>query len=76
MTSDLPGLPQASLLQALAEFRYHLRTFLQFSEQVAHDHHLQPRQHQLLLQIAGIPQGQTATINFLAERLEPVMNFA
>lgn len=58
-----------TLLQALAEFRYHLRSFLQFSEQVAQDHHLHPRQHQLLLQIAGIPDGQVATITFLAERM-------
>jgi DNA-binding MarR family transcriptional regulator len=58
-----------SLLQALAEFRYHLRSFLQFSEQVAKDHHLHPRQHQLLLQIAGIPAGRVATMSFLAERL-------
>ena len=59
----------SALLQALAEFRYHLRSFLQFSEQVAQDHRLHPRQHQLLLQIAGIPEGGVATINFLAERL-------
>jgi DNA-binding MarR family transcriptional regulator len=61
--------PQATLLQALAEFRYHLRSFLQFSEQVAQDHQLHPRQHQLLLQIAGILEGRAATITFLSERL-------
>lgn len=61
--------PPATLLQALAEFRYHLRSFLQFSEQVAQDHQLRPRQHQLLLQIAGIPEGRAATITFLSERL-------
>lgn len=57
------------LLRALAEFRYHLRDFLQFSEQVAQDNQLRPRQHQLLLQIAGIPPGRMATISFLASRL-------
>lgn len=61
--------PPTSLLQALAEFRYHLRSFLQFSEQVAQGQDLRPRQHQLLLQIAGLPEGRSATINFLAERL-------
>ncbi|HUD23218.1 MAG TPA: MarR family transcriptional regulator [Acidobacteriaceae bacterium] len=60
---------QTNLLQALAEFRYHLRSFLQFSEQIAKKKHLHPRQHQLLLQIAGITEGCSATINFLAERL-------
>lgn len=59
----------ASLLQALAEFRYQLRSFLQFSEQAATEHGVRPRQHQLLLQIAGIPEGRTATINYLADRL-------
>lgn len=57
------------LLRALAEFRYHLRDFLQFSEQVAQDNQLRPRQHQLLLQIAGIPGSRMATISFLAARL-------
>src|SRR5580692_8370481 len=70
MRADSPSSSSpSSLLQALAEFRYHLRSFLQFSEQVAKDHHLHPRQHQLLLQIAGIPAGRVATMTFLAERL-------
>jgi DNA-binding MarR family transcriptional regulator len=59
----------ASLLQALAEFRFQLRLFLQFSEQAASDRGIRPQQHQLLLQIAGIQDGHAATINFLAERL-------
>ena len=63
-----PTLP-VDLLRALSEFRYHLRSFLQFSEQVAQDNQLRPRQHQLLLQIAGIPEDRMATISFLAERL-------
>jgi DNA-binding MarR family transcriptional regulator len=58
-----------SLLQALAEFRHQLRTFLQFSEQAATDHGIRPRQHQLLLQVAGIQPGHLATINYLAEQL-------
>ena len=60
---------QPNLLGALAEFRYQLRSFLRFSEQAAQDRGLQPRQHQLLLQIAGLPVGQMATVSFLAERL-------
>jgi DNA-binding MarR family transcriptional regulator len=60
---------QTTLLRALAEFRYQLRSFLHFSEQVAQEHDLRPRQHQLLLQIAGLPEGRSATISFLAERL-------
>jgi len=58
-----------SLLQALAEFRHQLRSFLQFSEQAATDHGIRPRQQQLLLQVAGIQPGHLATINYLAEQL-------
>ena len=60
---------KANLLQALAEFRYHLRTFTHFSEQAAHEIDLHPQQHQLLLQIAGTPDGSVASIAYAAERL-------
>jgi DNA-binding MarR family transcriptional regulator len=59
----------SGLLRALAEFRYALRSFQRFSEQAAQGQGLQPRQHQLLLQIAGLPADHAATIGFLAERL-------
>ena len=58
-----------SLIERLAEFRYRLRTFLQFSEQAAHAAGLQPQQHQLLLQIAGAPADALPTIAYAAERL-------
>src|ERR1700758_1369182 len=58
-----------ALIERLAEFRYRLRTFLQFSEQAAHAAGLQPQQHQLLLQIAGAPAGAAPTIAYAAERL-------
>jgi DNA-binding MarR family transcriptional regulator len=57
------------LLRALAEFRYRLRRFLQFSEQAAAGVKLHPRQHQLLLQVAGAPEGARTSIAFAAERL-------
>jgi DNA-binding MarR family transcriptional regulator len=57
------------LLQALAEFRYQLRSFLQFSERAAARVKLHPRQHQLLLQVAGAPDGAQTTIAYAAERL-------
>ncbi len=69
MRSKQRPIRQTHLMQALAEFRFHLRSFLQFSEQVARKQRLHPRQHQLLLQIAGISEGHLATINFLAKRL-------
>jgi DNA-binding MarR family transcriptional regulator len=57
------------LLETLAEFRYELRQFLHFSECAAVEVGLQPQQHQLLLQVAGTPEGETVTIAYAAERL-------
>ncbi len=55
--------------QALAELRYRLRTFLAFSENEARSVGLEPRQHQLLLAIRGLPAGERPTIRTLADRL-------
>jgi DNA-binding MarR family transcriptional regulator len=57
------------LLSTLAEFRYELRRFLHFSECVSLDAGLHPQQHQLLLQVAGAPEGAAVTIAYAAERL-------
>ena len=54
--------------QRLAEFRYHLRRFLTFSEHAAAKTGLSPQQHQALLAIKGMPQ-RNVTIGVLAERL-------
>src|SRR5690349_19024004 len=54
--------------QRLAEFRYQLRGFLQFSERAAAKMGLRPQQHQALLAIKGAP-GEHVTIGILAERL-------
>jgi DNA-binding MarR family transcriptional regulator len=56
-------------LRTLADFRYSLRQFLLFSEQRAEQAGLQPQQHQLLLQIAGAPEGVETTVSYAAERL-------
>jgi DNA-binding MarR family transcriptional regulator len=55
--------------QELAEFRYMLRKFLQFSEAAASRAGLTAQQHQLLLQIAGAPEGTATTVGYIAERL-------
>lgn len=54
-------------IQLLAEFRYEIRRFLQFSEEAAAAAGLQPQQHQLLLQIAGAPEGTPVTIRYIAD---------
>lgn len=56
--------------EALATFRYALRSFLRFSEDAARAHGLTPQQHQLLLAIKGLPGRERATIGELAERLK------
>src|SRR3984885_5353121 len=56
-------------LRNLAEFRYELRQFLQFSEGCAAEAGLHPQQHQLLLQLAGAPEGAETTVSYAAERL-------
>jgi len=57
------------LLSTLAEFRFELRRFLQFSECAAIEARLHPQQHQLLLQIAGAAEGTPVTIAYAAVRL-------
>jgi DNA-binding MarR family transcriptional regulator len=57
------------LLRTLAEFRYELRRFLLFSESAAQEAGMHPQQHQLLLQVAGAPEGTAVTIAYAAERL-------
>jgi DNA-binding MarR family transcriptional regulator len=57
------------LLHTLADFRYELRRFLQFSESAAQEAGLQPQQHQLLLQVAGASHEEPVTIAYAANRL-------
>ena len=56
--------------RALAQFRYEIRRFLNFSEQAARDAGIEPQQHQALLAVEGLPATQRATIGVLAERLQ------
>jgi DNA-binding MarR family transcriptional regulator len=53
----------------LAAFRYEMRRFLSFSEQAARNAGIEPQQHQLLLAIRGLPNGERPTIGTVAERL-------
>ena len=54
---------------ALAEFRYLIRCFLEFSEERAKSVGLTSRQHQALLVIKGYGKGEPITVGTLAERL-------
>src|SRR5271156_3485955 len=61
--------PRAIDYQALADFRFEIRRFLNFSERLAHAAGVEPQQHQALLAIKGLPTHRVATIGVLAERL-------
>jgi DNA-binding MarR family transcriptional regulator len=56
--------------EALAEFRYQLRRFLRFSEDVTRASGITPLQYQLLIQVKGFPGRDWATVGELAERLQ------
>ncbi len=56
--------------EALAQFRYQLRRYLRFSEEVTHGEGITPLQYLLLLQIKGFPGREWATVAELAERLQ------
>ena len=63
-----PNLTKANY-EALAEFRFALRTFLAFSESAAKEGGLTAQQHQALLTIKGTPNADTVSIRLLSERL-------
>ncbi|MGE0545293.1 MAG: MarR family winged helix-turn-helix transcriptional regulator [Dehalococcoidia bacterium] len=54
----------------LAEVRYQIRRFVRFSEEAARAAGIEPQQHQLLLAVKGMPDGRSATIGDVAERLQ------
>jgi DNA-binding MarR family transcriptional regulator len=56
--------------EVLAAFRYQLRRFLRFSEELTRRHGVTPLQYQLMLQIRGFPGRDWATVAELAERLQ------
>lgn len=56
--------------EKLAHFRYQLRRFLRFSEDVTRRHGVTALQYLLLLQIRGFPGREWATVGELAERLQ------
>jgi DNA-binding MarR family transcriptional regulator len=56
--------------ESLAELRYQIRCFLHFSEQASRIAGLEPRQHQLMLALKGLPAEIRPRIGELAERLQ------
>lgn len=56
--------------EALASFRYAMRRFFRFSEQMAGSYGLSSRKYQALLTIRGFPGRDEATIGEIAEWLQ------
>jgi DNA-binding MarR family transcriptional regulator len=56
--------------ESLAELRFQIRSFLAFSEEAARAAGLEPRQHQLMLALKGLPPTVRPRISELAERMQ------
>lgn len=56
--------------EILADFRYQIRKFVRFSEEITRQHGVTPLQYLLLLQIKGFPGRDWANVGELAERLQ------
>jgi DNA-binding MarR family transcriptional regulator len=54
---------------AIADFRYAIRRFLNFSADAAREAGLEPKQYQLLLALKGLPPAEAPTIGALAARM-------
>jgi DNA-binding MarR family transcriptional regulator len=55
--------------RALAEFRYHIGRYLDFSDQAARAAGVEPGQYQLLLAIRGLAETAEPTVGVLARQL-------
>jgi DNA-binding MarR family transcriptional regulator len=68
--SDSTDVEKAQLrLKSLAEFRFQMRKFLNFSEMASERCGIPAQQYQLMQVIAAMPAGQQASITYLAERM-------
>ena len=56
--------------EALARFRFAIRSYLRFSEDTVRSHGLTPQHYQLLLALKGFPGREWATVGELAARLQ------
>jgi DNA-binding MarR family transcriptional regulator len=54
---------------ALAQFRYEIRRFLNLSEKMSQSTGLEPKQHQALLALKGLPPAAEASVSALAGRM-------
>ena len=55
--------------RSIAAFRFEIRRYLAFSERAARAAGIEPKQHQLLLAVRGLPASMQPAIGVVAERL-------
>lgn len=68
------GLLNKKDLESMSNFRYQLRKFLRYSEEITHAAGITPLQYQLLLHVRGVPGKTWATVGEIAERLQAAPN--
>jgi DNA-binding MarR family transcriptional regulator len=68
--NDRPAALTKQDFEALAAFRFAIRSYLRFSEDTVRAHGISPQQYQLMLALAGFPGREWATVKELAERLQ------
>jgi DNA-binding MarR family transcriptional regulator len=56
--------------EALARFRFGIRSYLRFSEETVRRHGVTPQQYQLMLALKGFPGRDWAVVRELADRLQ------
>ena len=61
-------------LEELSEFRYRLRQFLRYSEEIVRAEGITPLQYQLMLHVRGFPGRNWASVGEIAERLQAAAN--
>jgi DNA-binding MarR family transcriptional regulator len=69
MMNDTKSMHAREQLRTLAAFRYELRKFMSFSEMATDRRGIATQQYQLMQVIAALPEGQQASISYLADRM-------
>ncbi|MGE5175547.1 MAG: MarR family transcriptional regulator [Hyphomicrobiales bacterium] len=67
-STDPPRIPE-TLWRALAEYRFSIRRFLDFSGRASRREGLLPQQHQVLLEIRAASRPEDTTVGYLADRM-------
>jgi DNA-binding MarR family transcriptional regulator len=70
MTKKAPARITKRHYESLSKFRYELRRYLRYSEEITRKNGITPLQYQLLLHVKGFPGRDCATVGELAERLQ------